>query len=76
MSYFRMPDLIMKKRDGYELSKEEIDFFIRSVCDNKNNNQIQESQIGVYISSSYYFYCYFIFNYDFCDSHILFLSNF
>jgi thymidine phosphorylase len=42
---YRMPDLIMKKRDGDELNKEEIDFFIRAICD-KNNNLIQESQIG------------------------------
>lgn len=41
----RIPDLIKRKRDGNELSKEEIQFFVRSVCDS-NNNSIQESQIG------------------------------
>ena len=42
---FRIPDLIMKKRDGYVLTEEEIQFFIDCVCD-ANNNAIQESQIG------------------------------
>ena len=42
---FRIPDLIMKKRDGYVLTDEEIQFFIDCVCD-LNNNAIQESQIG------------------------------
>jgi len=41
----RIPDLIKRKRDGNELSMEEIQFFVRSVCDS-NNNSIQESQIG------------------------------
>lgn len=35
----------MKKRDGYVLTEEEIQFFIDCVCD-ANNNAIQESQIG------------------------------
>lgn len=43
----RIPDVIMKKRDGFELSKEEIQFFIQAICDNNNNNAIQESQIGI-----------------------------
>jgi thymidine phosphorylase len=43
---FRIPDIIMKKRNGLELTKDEINFFIRSVCDINNNKQIQESQIG------------------------------
>ena len=38
-------DLIKRKRDGNELSMEEIQFFTKSVCDS-NNNSIQESQIG------------------------------
>jgi|APCry1669189534_1035231.scaffolds.fasta_scaffold383747_1 thymidine phosphorylase len=41
----RIPDLIKRKRDGNELTREEIQFFIQSVCD-LNNNSIQESQIG------------------------------
>ena len=41
----RIPDIIMKKRNGHELTKNEIDFFISSICD-LNNNQVQESQIG------------------------------
>ena len=44
----RIPDLIKRKRDGNELSMEEIQFFVRSVCDS-NNNSIQESQIGYII---------------------------
>lgn len=42
----RIPDIIMKKRDGHELTKEEIQFFIQAICDNNNNISIQESQIG------------------------------
>ena len=45
-SVMRIPDIIMKKRDGHELTKEEIDFFVRSICDPNNNGLIQESQIG------------------------------
>lgn len=43
---YRIPDLILKKRNGHELNKDEIDFFIKSICDS-NNNAIQESQIGI-----------------------------
>ena len=50
---FRIPDLIIKKRNGLELSAEEIDFFIKSVCDH-NNNQIQESQIGAMLMAIYF----------------------
>ena len=50
---YRIPDLIMKKRNGQELSKDEIDFFIRSVCDT-NNNAIQESQIGAMLMAIYF----------------------
>jgi thymidine phosphorylase len=45
-SKYRIPDLIMKKRDGHALTHEEIDYFIKSICDHNNNNLIQESQIG------------------------------
>lgn len=44
-SKMRIVDLLKKKRDGHELTKEEITFFIESVCDSSNNS-IQESQIG------------------------------
>lgn len=50
---FRIPDLIKKKRNGDELSREEIDFFIRSLCDS-NNNLIQESQIGAMLMAIYF----------------------
>lgn len=46
MSSFSFPLIIEKKRDGKELSKEEIDFFIKSVVD----ATIQDSQIGDYIT--------------------------
>ena len=42
----RIPDIIMRKRDGHELTKEEIQFFIQAICDHNNNGMIQESQIG------------------------------
>lgn len=50
---FRMPDIILNKRNGKELSKEEIDFFIRAICDS-NNNMIQESQIGAILMAIYF----------------------
>lgn len=50
---YRIPDLILKKRDKGELTKEEIDFFIKSVCD-VNNNSIQESQIGAMLMAIFY----------------------
>ena len=43
----RIPDIIMKKRNGLELNKDEIDFFIQSICELNNNSAIQESQIGM-----------------------------
>jgi hypothetical protein len=44
---FRIPDIIMKKRNGEELTQDEINFFVASICDlNNNKSQIQESQIG------------------------------
>lgn len=49
----RIPDLILKKRDGHELSKEEIEFFIQAICDT-NNNVIQESQIGAMLMAIYF----------------------
>lgn len=49
----RIPDLIIKKRNGFELTSEEIDFFIKSICD-RNNNLIQESQIGAMLMAIYF----------------------
>lgn len=46
---YRIPDLILKKRDGDELTENEINYFIKSVVgdnDNNNNSSIQPSQIG------------------------------
>lgn len=51
---YRIPDLILKKRNGHELTKEEIDFFIRSICDSNNNRQIHESQIGAMLMAIYF----------------------
>jgi len=48
-SKFRIPDLITKKKDGHALTHEEIDYFIKSICDHNNNNLIQESQIGKHL---------------------------
>ena len=39
---FRIPDLIIKKRNGQKLSKDETDFFVKSVV----SGHVQESQIG------------------------------
>jgi thymidine phosphorylase len=50
----RIPDIIMKKRNGHELNKEEINFFIQSICDLNNNNSISESQIGNQITKIYF----------------------
>jgi len=50
---FRIPDLIKRKRDGNELTMEEIQFFIKSICDT-NNNAIQESQIGAMLMAIYF----------------------
>jgi thymidine phosphorylase len=52
-SSFRIPDLIIKKRNGEELRKDEIDFFIRTICD-RNNNLIQESQIGAMLMAIFF----------------------
>lgn len=41
----RIPDLIIKKRDGQKLSKDEIDFFVESVV----SGHVQESQIGKHV---------------------------
>jgi thymidine phosphorylase len=49
----RIPDLIMKKRSGLELDKDEVDFFIRAVCDT-NNNMMQESQLGAMLMAIYF----------------------
>lgn len=50
----RIPDIIMKKRDGHELTKEEIQFFINAICDTNNNGMIQESQIGAMLMAIYF----------------------
>jgi len=50
----RIPDIIMKKRDGHELTKDEIQFFIQAICDNNNNISIQESQIGAMLMAIYF----------------------
>ena len=42
---FRIPDLIIKKRNGQKLSKDEIDFFVESVV----SGHVQESQIGKHV---------------------------
>lgn len=54
MDGFRIPNLIIKKRDGQALSKDEIDFFISSVVSNTNNNMIQESQIGAMLMAIFF----------------------
>ena len=46
---FRIPDLIIKKRDGQKLSKDEIDFFVESVV----SGHVQESQIGAMLMAMY-----------------------
>ena len=40
---FRMPDIIMKKRDGHVLTEEEIEFFVDGVV----NKTIQQAQLGM-----------------------------
>lgn len=50
----RIPDIIMKKRNGSELTKEEIQFFIQAICDPNNNKLIQESQIGAMLMAIYF----------------------
>ena len=40
---FRMPDIIMKKRDGHVLLKDEIEFFVDGVV----NKTIQQAQLGM-----------------------------
>ncbi len=50
----RIPDIIMKKRNGHELTKEEINYFIEAICDCNNNNTIQESQIGAMLMAIYF----------------------
>jgi thymidine phosphorylase len=49
----RIPDLIMKKRSGQELDKDEIDFFVRAACDT-SNNAMQESQLGAMLMAIYF----------------------
>ena len=41
---FRMPDIIIKKRDGQALSKDEIEYFVDSVV----NESIQQAQLGMF----------------------------
>ena len=48
---YRIPDLILKKRDGDELTEDEINYFIKAVVGGDENNDsasIQPSQIGNY----------------------------
>ena len=40
---FRMPDIIIKKRDGHALSEEEIEYFVDGVT----NKTIQQAQLGM-----------------------------
>lgn len=54
MDGYRIPDLIIKKRNGSSLTKDEIDYFIRSIVINTNNNMIQESQIGAMLMAIYF----------------------
>lgn len=54
MNGYRIPDLIIKKRNGQPLNKDEIDHFVRSVVQNTNNNMIQESQIGAMLMAIYF----------------------
>jgi len=42
---FRIPDLIIKKRNGQQLSEDEIDFFVKSVV----SGHVQESQLGKHV---------------------------
>ncbi|XP_072045125.1 thymidine phosphorylase-like [Amphiura filiformis] len=44
-SSFRMPDIIRKKRDGYELSSDEIKWFIDRAV-GKNGERCDDSQLG------------------------------
>lgn len=53
-SAFRVPDLIMKKRDGKEFTQEEINFLVESVSDSNNNNSIQQSQIGALLMAIFF----------------------
>lgn len=50
----RIPDLIIKKRNGHVLTKEEIEFFIKSVCESNNNSVIQESQLGAMLMAIFF----------------------
>lgn len=50
----RIPDLIMKKRRGLELTKEEIQFFINSICESNNNQVIQKSQLGAMLMAIFF----------------------
>lgn len=52
--HLRIPDIIIKKRNGLELSKEEIDFFIKSICEINNNSVIQESQLGAMLMAIFF----------------------
>ena len=45
MSLFNIRDLIIKKRDGQALSKDEMQYFVDCVSKNK----IEESQLGEYM---------------------------
>lgn len=42
MADFLMPEIIRRKREGFELSREEIEFYVRGVCD----GSVSEGQIA------------------------------
>ncbi len=48
MPELRIPDIIIKKRDGKELTKDEIDYFINGVVDG-HVTDAQTGMISVYI---------------------------
>ena len=45
-------DLLNKKRQGQDLTWEEIEYFIRAI----QNAGIREAQAGLYLLARYYFY--------------------
>lgn len=50
---FSVPKLIAKKRDGGQLTREEIEFFVRSVAD----NSIEGCQLGISALFKNYLQC-------------------
>ncbi|KAK3585744.1 hypothetical protein CHS0354_020319 [Potamilus streckersoni] len=49
MSALRIPDIISKKRDGFELTKEEIEFFVSKVVD----KSFEGAQLGAMLMAIY-----------------------